>query len=110
MKKNDENTKADSDCQERLVRLCGELGIKSCARIYGSNWWHIRGKGPCNFAQLPPSMPVHPSQLDDYTFHEAGDEFRANLRRLNEAWPNVENENRTWKFSLHGQSYFVENA
>ena len=70
-----------------FTEIAAPLGIRYCRQITGSNWWHIRGNGPCNWAQLPPNMPVHPSQLDEYTFAEAGDEFRSSLKKLNESWP-----------------------
>ncbi len=39
-----------------------------------SGHWHIRGNGPCNFAQ-PPTWPCDEATLREHTFPEASEEF-----------------------------------
>lgn len=39
-----------------------------------SGWWHIRGEGPCNWAQ-PPCWPATEEQIMAHAFAEAGEEF-----------------------------------
>ena len=45
-----------------------------------SGWWHIRGVGPCNWAQ-PPSWPCSDEELRQSAFCQAGESFiRAAVR------------------------------
>ena len=39
-----------------------------------SGYWHIRGRGPCNWTQ-PPSWPCDENMLREYAFPQASDEF-----------------------------------
>ena len=39
-----------------------------------SGYWHIRGEGPCNWAQ-PPVWPCDEKTLRDHAFLEASEEF-----------------------------------
>lgn len=49
-----------------------------------SGYYHIRGQGPCNWAQ-PPTWPCSEQVLLAHTFGEAGNEFRAaTFKALNE--------------------------
>ena len=49
-----------------------------------SGYWHIRGEGPCNWAQ-PPCWPCSDETLEASFFPEAGEEFRRDVQRANEA-------------------------
>ena len=49
-----------------------------------SGYVHIRGVGPCNWAQ-PPRWPCTYAELDESFFPEASLEFRAELHRRLEA-------------------------
>lgn len=49
-------------------------------RRLSSGWWHVRGRGLCNWAQVP-SWPCTDDDLTAGTFEEAGDSFRRTLRR-----------------------------
>lgn len=52
-----------------------------------SGWWHIRGEGPCNWAQ-PPHWPCDEETLRAHTFGEAGERFvQAALRASEETKP-----------------------
>jgi len=37
-------------------------------------WWHVRGRGPCNWAQ-PPEWPCSEAMLRAHAFPEAGEAF-----------------------------------
>ena len=39
-----------------------------------SGWWHLRGRGPCNFAQ-PLVWPCDEATLRAHAFPEAGEAF-----------------------------------
>jgi hypothetical protein len=39
-----------------------------------SGYWHIRGQGPCNWAQ-PPHWPCDEEMLRSHAFSEASEEF-----------------------------------
>lgn len=41
-----------------------------------SGYWHVRGHGPCNWAQ-PPTWPCSEEELRAHAFPEAGDRFFA---------------------------------
>ncbi len=41
-----------------------------------SGHWHIRGRGPCEWAQ-PPAWPCTPEELDAAFFPEASEDFRS---------------------------------
>jgi hypothetical protein len=53
-------------------------------RPLDSGYWHIRGEGPCNWAQ-PPTWPCDPKVLDEHFFVQAGDRFRAAVHAANAA-------------------------
>lgn len=59
----------------------GEIQVKRLE----SGWWHIRGRGPCNWAQVP-NWPCDEGLLRDGAFPEASEEFirTALLRALSE--------------------------
>lgn len=40
-----------------------------------SGYLHIRGEGPCNWAQVPPHFSGSMEDLRPYAFPEASDEF-----------------------------------
>jgi hypothetical protein len=45
-----------------------------------NGWWHIRGQGPCNWAQ-PPHWPCSEATLREHAFPEASEGFiRSALR------------------------------
>lgn len=46
-----------------------------------SGYWHIRGEGPCNFAQVA-AWPCGADVLEASFFPEAGQEFRREVRWL----------------------------
>jgi hypothetical protein len=39
-----------------------------------SGWWHVRGEGPCNWAQ-PPYWPCDEETLREHAFPEAAESF-----------------------------------
>lgn len=39
-----------------------------------SGYYHLRGRGPCNWAQ-PPSWPCSEAVLREHAFPQAGEEF-----------------------------------
>lgn len=47
--------------------------ITSVRRL-SSGYWHIRGEGPCNWAQ-PPEWPCDEATLRAHTFGEACEDF-----------------------------------
>jgi hypothetical protein len=47
-----------------------------------SGYWHLRGIGPCNWAQ-PETWPCNESDLEDSFFAEAGETFRRVVRAEN---------------------------
>ena len=53
-----------------------------------SGYWHIRGEGPCNFAQ-PPHWPCDEETLRAHTFHEASEGFIQAAIRLAEGAPDA---------------------
>jgi hypothetical protein len=61
------------------LRQSGNLTVRQLS----AGWWHIRGNGPCNWAQ-PPTWPIHPDELEQHIFHEAGREFRRELAEAND--------------------------
>jgi hypothetical protein len=46
-------------------------------RRLSSGYYHVRGRGPCNWSQ-PPRWPCSEEELREHAFPEAGEEF---LRR-----------------------------
>ena len=44
------------------------------AKQLDSGYWHIRGDGPCNWAQ-PPWWPCNEETLREHIFPEASDDF-----------------------------------
>lgn len=58
------------------------------AKRLASGYWHIRGDGPCNWAQ-PPTWPCSESVLREHAFPEASEAFiRAaqGVRAVRHAW------------------------
>jgi hypothetical protein len=53
-----------------------------------SGYWHLRGTGPCNWAQ-PERWPINESDLEASFFAEAGEPFRRAVRAENERLRNV---------------------
>lgn len=52
-----------------------------------SGYWHIRGAGPCNWAQ-PPTMPCSEEVLRSHASPEAGEQFlRAAIAACQEQVP-----------------------
>jgi len=47
---------------------------KIIVKRLGSGYWHIRGFGPCNWAQ-PPVWPCDEKTLRQFSFQEAGEGF-----------------------------------
>ena len=43
-------------------------------RLHGSHYYHVRGTGPCNWAQ-PPCWPCDERTLRRHAFPEASEEF-----------------------------------
>lgn len=56
--------------------MTAELSI----RRLETGFWLIRGRGPCNWAQVR-RWPCTRFELEEGTFHEAGDRFRAQVER-----------------------------
>ena len=55
---------------------------KLSAKRLVSGYWHIRGDGPCNWAQ-PPEWPCDEPTLRAHAFPEASEKFiRAALREI----------------------------
>jgi hypothetical protein len=52
-------------------------------RQLDSGYWHLRGPGPCNWAQ-PQRWPCLPDDLEKSFFGEAGEGFRACVRAEND--------------------------
>ena len=50
--------------------------MKITAKRLPSGYWHIRGEGPCNWAQ-PPAWPCSAQTLKDHAFQQASLEFLA---------------------------------
>ena len=48
--------------------------MKITVRKLSSGWWHIRGEGPCNWAQ-PPCWPCTAETLRAHAFPEASERF-----------------------------------
>ena len=48
--------------------------MKITVKRLPSGYWHIRGLGPCNWAQ-PPSWPCSEEMLREHTFQQASEEF-----------------------------------
>lgn len=53
-------------------------------RRLSSGYWHIRGIGPCNWAQVP-SWPCSDAELEAGFFAEAGESFRRECREALQA-------------------------
>ena len=45
-----------------------------------SGWYHVRGRGPCEWAQ-PPTWPCSEETLREHAFPQASDEFIAEACR-----------------------------
>lgn len=43
-------------------------------RRLDSGWWHVRGRGPCNWTQ-PPVWPASEEQIREHAFPQASEEF-----------------------------------
>ena len=78
-------TKEHSKTGDPAVGSTRLLGL-TCKRLQ-SGYWHIRGDGPCNWAQ-PPYLPCDETTMTLHTFPEAGEIFRAACRELIAQWPN----------------------
>ena len=50
-------------------------------RRLSSGYWHLRGQGPCSWAQ-PPSWPCSERVLREHAFGEASEEFIQSCLRL----------------------------
>ena len=48
--------------------------MKITAERLSTGWWHIRGQGPCNWAQ-PPTWPCDEATLREHAFPEASESF-----------------------------------
>ncbi len=48
--------------------------VNIAVRRLESGFWHVRGYGPCNWAQ-PPQWPCSEAMLREYAFSQAGEEF-----------------------------------
>lgn len=63
----------DADDQE--CPICSPPRLhRITAKRLESGWWHIRGRGPCNWAQ-PPHWPCSEQVLRQHAFPEASDVF-----------------------------------
>ena len=49
------------------------MTITSIDRM-SSGYWHIRGRGPCNWCQ-PPEFPCSEEIIREHSFPEASEEF-----------------------------------
>lgn len=50
-----------------------------------SGFYHVRGHGPCNWAQ-PPNWPCSENDLREYAFPQASEEFFQSAMRLVSTW------------------------
>jgi len=50
-----------------------------------SGYYHIRGNGPCNWAQ-PPFFPCSEGLLREHTFEEASESFIQDVLKYMEEW------------------------
>ncbi len=46
-----------------------------------SGWWHIRGRGPCNWSQ-PPIWPCSESVLREHAFPQASEKFFSDALKI----------------------------
>lgn len=69
-------------CLTCLNRQRKEQPMEITTKKLPSGYWHIRGEGPCNWAQ-PPSWPCSEEVFREHAFLEAGEEFiRSALRQM----------------------------
>jgi hypothetical protein len=59
--------------------------MKITIRRLSTGWWHIRGHGPCNWAQ-PPRWPCTAEELRQHAFPEASEEFLMAAQREVKRW------------------------
>lgn len=63
---------------EFIHDLCGVVTVQKLS----SGYYHLRGEGPCNWAQ-PPTWPCSEDELEESFFGEAGEPFRRAVRDEN---------------------------
>jgi len=55
--------------------------MRITVRRLDSGYWHLRGRGPCNWAQ-PPVWPCDEKTLRQHAFAQASEEFIRDAMRM----------------------------
>ena len=69
----------------------GENEMKITAKRLESGYWHLRGEGPCNWAQ-PPNWPCSEAVLRASAFNEASEDFIRDALMVAEARSRLDGE------------------